>query len=66
MGQERCADDNKMTLDTIKAVLKTGDNKGSALCQMFAYYEVMDFDFDKITDGQAKEWLKKRDNVGLG
>ena len=47
-----------MTLDTIKAVLKAGDNKGSALRQMFAYYEVMDFDFDKITDEQAKEWLK--------
>lgn len=59
MGQERCADDNKMTLDTIKAVLKTGDNKGSALRQMFVYYEVMDFDFYKVTDAQAREWLRK-------
>ena len=59
MGQERCADDNKITLDTIKEVLKTGDSKGSALRQMFAYYEVMDFDFDKVTDAQAREWIRK-------
>lgn len=59
MGQERCANDNKITLDTIKEVLKAGDSKGSALRQMFAYYEVMDFDFDKITDVQAREWLRK-------
>ena len=58
MGLERCTNDNKISLETIKAVLQTGDDKGSALRQMFAYYEVMDFDFDKITDEQAKEWLK--------
>lgn len=64
MGLERCTNDNKISLETIKAVLQTGDDKGSALRQMFAFYEVMDYDFDKISEIQAQKWLEKRDNVG--
>lgn len=55
-----------MTPETIKAILSKGDIHGSAFIEICAYYGVDDNDLGKITEEQAREWLRRKEGDNLG